>query len=142
MGDEQGALFAMSPQEAVQQEIGRIAQVVVRLLPDEGDMLRVFALKIMMDAVPGMTRARWQALAGPVAPERTCECDECEGAECQGDCESCDDHGCEQCYANHSVSDCCGYCEDCDEHPDDTNSDCVSRCAECDHCSECDHYCQ
>lgn len=75
-------------------------------------------------------------------PERTCACDGCEDRRCQGDCESCDDHGCEQCYRDHEVSDCCGFCEECDRHPSDVDTANYNRCAECNHCSECEHYCR
>ena len=74
----------------------------------------------------------------PVPAERTCACDSCTDDACQGDCERCDDHGCEQCYDGHTVYGCCGYCEDCDEHVTDDGDD---RCTRCNHCRECDHYC-
>jgi len=80
----------------------------------------------------------------PVEPvqERTCECDDCIDDRCQGDCDHCDDHGCEQCYGDHNIYDCCGYCEDCDTHPDSADSPHYHRCESCDHCSDCDHYCR
>lgn len=75
------------------------------------------------------------------APERTCGCEACTDEACQGDCNQCDDHGCESCYADHAVSDCCGFCSECDSHPTDVDSPNYYRCGECEHCSECDHYC-
>ena len=79
---------------------------------------------------------------GEAPAERTCACDGCTDERCQGDCESCDDHGCEQCYSDHGTYDCCGYCPDCDTHPNQSDASNYSRCAECDHCSECEHYCR
>lgn len=71
-------------------------------------------------------------------PERTCECSACSDQHCQGECEQCEDHDCEQCYHGHTVYGCCGYCEDCDHH---VQRDGYHRCSHCEHCSECEHYC-
>lgn len=75
--------------------------------------------------------------------ERTCECRQCTDEGCDGECDSCDEHECQQCYPSldHEVSDCCGYCEGCEIHPNNTRSPQYDRCSGCDHCSECDHYC-
>lgn len=167
MGDPQGTLFAMTPEQGIEEELVRIVRRARETSTYASDTLRVYAYKIIREAVPGMDRAWWDrlmaasasvgafpripdALARPARPEapeepeepRTCQCDDCEEPACQGDCESCDDHGCQQCYGDHYVTDCCGYCRDCGDHPEDTDSDCHSRCGECDHCSECDHYCR
>lgn len=86
--------------------------------------------------------------AGPpimVAPpvtepvERTCACDGCDTPECHGDCEQCDDHGCEQCYGHHSTYSCCGYCSECENHPDGPNGDEV---CDLNHCHSCEHNCR
>ena len=78
----------------------------------------------------------------PETPERTCGCDECTEPACQGDCETCEDHGCEQCYPDGCPErySCCGYCRDCLDHGNDPQGHSV--CGECQHCSECDHYCE
>lgn len=140
MGDEQGTLFPMSSQEAVQAEIGRIVRSLTD--PDVDDRRQVvYGFRIMRTAT-GMTQARWEQLSAHGAPLpvlRQCQCAECTDEECDGDCEErCDDHDCEQCYGNHTVYDCCGYCPDCGEHVDNEGDD---RCAHCNHCRDCDHYC-
>lgn len=69
---------------------------------------------------------------------RTCQCDACEDEHCRGDCERCDDHGCEACYRDHTTYSCCGYCEDCDAHVD---SDMRDEVCDRGYCHECDHRC-
>lgn len=89
--------------------------------------------------------------------ERTCECRECDGPECQGDCDSCDDCDCQQCHGDHEdhgdcqvcnerheddVCEQCGYCGLCDEHLDtDRYGDSYPGPCSQGHCHNCEHEC-
>lgn len=74
----------------------------------------------------------------PEVPERTCECEYCTDETCQGDCDSCDDHGCAQCNCGpDSAYGCCGYCPECGSHPGDSGDE---KC-NMGHCHDCEHRC-
>lgn len=146
MADEQGSVSTLHPVQvalAVDQEVQRLVRVTEDRLSSSGYKYRAWAYRIIRNVVPDMTRARWRDIVGrsPDASlvEEACRCDGCFDDQCHGDCERCDDHGCEQCYPDHTVYSCCGYCEDCDEHMDDDLDEEV-----CDrgHCHTCDHQCR
>lgn len=92
-----------------------------------------------------LLRRRFEAETPVPAPvpepprERTCRCEACDAPECQGDCEQCDDHDCEQCGCgpNEALA-CCGYCPECTGHAGDGRDE---RCDQ-GHCHECEHRCE
>jgi hypothetical protein len=71
-------------------------------------------------------------------PDRTCECNDCTDVTCQGGCDSCDDHDCQQCFGDHSAYSCCGYCPECDSHAGDGDDEKCSM----GHCHSCEHECR
>lgn len=143
---------AVAVAEAEHREIVRIAQAAQRAIGTSYASDRLpYLHRIVRNAFPDrdFSRERWQAiLTGPEPaqeenePERTCTCTACGDPVCQGDCDRCDNHRCEQCYDGHEVWTCCGYCTECDSHPDGYDHDhSDARCGECGYCSDCEHSC-
>lgn len=110
------------------------------------------------DVAAGTVSRETVPVSVPDLPGRVCTCDDCTDSLCVGaeddDHESCDDHGCEECYGedyscddhacdhcfgDHSVESCCGYCSECGSHPGDKDEDQV--CPNCSFCRDCDHDC-
>ena len=199
MTQDQGTLFAVTPEQAVDAEIARVIRTAEQYIRDYAPSYRGWLMRVIRNVRPDITRERWREIASvdpdtsqlpeyqserrlqaerdrailrergldtccpgcdrarvvgleadgtvqpageaPETPERTCGCDECTEPACQGDCETCEDHGCEQCYPDGCPErySCCGYCRDCEDHGNDPQGHSV--CGECWHCSECDHYC-